>query len=186
MRSPIVRAIPMQSRLSLFESSIGEGAVYYSGSRSVHHPPPSRRTVPPKPPPGLLSLEHLCLHVLSDKTQRFFLERDAGRILERLDLMFPSGVGGTTCETTKALYAPVRNRLCMDKIWHENRLKSQSRLESHLRAEEERARKDAEAARLRREAEAAAEAREDAAAEAAEAARVKEAARLEARLDAHP
>ena len=175
----------MQSRLSLFESSVGEGAVYYSGSGSVHHLPPPRRTVPPKPPPGLLSLEHLCLHVLSDSTQRFFLERDAGRILARLDLMF-SGVGGTTCETTKALYAPVRNRLCMDKISHENRLKRQIRLESHTRAEEELAHMVAEAARLRREAKAEAEAREDAAAEAAAAARVEEAARLEARLDAQP
>lgn len=172
----------MQSRLSLFESAIGIGAVYYPGSKSVHHPPPPRRKVPPKPPPGLPSLEHLCLHVLSDSTRRFFLERDAGSILERLDLMFPSGVGGTTCETTKALYRAFQERLRMDKIWHENRLKS---LESHKRAEEERAHKDAEAARLRREAEAAAEAREDAAAEAAEAARVEEAARLEARLDAH-
>ena len=180
-------ARPMQSRLSLYESSIGEGAVYFPGSRSVHHRPPPRHTVTPrKPPPGLLSLKHLCLHLLSDSTRTSFADRHAEDILRALDLMFHNDLGGTTCEATKALYAPVRGRLCMGKISHANRLESQNRLERQNRAAEERAHKDAEAARLRREAEAAAEAWEEADACVYERQRRAEAARLEARLDVEP
>ena len=179
-------ARPMQSRLSLYESSIGEGAVYYPGSRSVHHWQPPRRPVCWKPPPGLLSLKHLCLHLLSDSTRTSFADRDAEDILRALDLMFHNDLGGTTCEATKALYAPVRARLCVGKVSHENRVESQNRLERQNRAEEERAHKDAEAARLRREAEAAAEAWEEADACVYERQRRAEAARLEARLDVEP
>jgi hypothetical protein len=139
--------------------------------------------VPPKPPPGLLSLKHLCLHMLSDWTRTSFADRHAASILGELDLMFHNDLGGTTCEATKALYAPVRGRLCMGKISHENRVESQKRLESENRAEEERAHKDAEAVRLRREAEAAAEAWEEADACAYENRRRAEVARLEARLE---
>ena len=174
----------MQSRLSMYESAVGEGAVYYlcalSGNRSVHHRPPPRRTAAPKPPPSQLSLQGLCLHLLSDCSRTSFANRDAAAIFRELERLYNNDLGGTTCDATKALYAPVRGRLCVGMVSHKNRVESALK---NIAEEEERAHKEAEAARQRCEAEAVAEAIDEAEACMYERRR-REAERLKARLDA--